>query len=210
MDVVVQSQPLVDGRKDTKETKQIERIPFLQQVQRWYGFVALMAMAGMYLFVEKAEPILDATVGVEKKIKREFCPGLCDARSNQLLRRHGGDLLDPHFLLKAVEKERERLHNMLRDDYGEEPFKLMWINKANGQVIGEKVCVSPDPALNVSYVKFRRKLQMKALKVQIRILDERKNLQGCDCTKSEPVTHRRLQEKVVLQRSHRFTNALYG
>ena len=195
MDIVVQYLPLASGRKETKLT---EQLPFLQRMQMWYGFVAVLAMAGMYLFVERAEPIVDATVGVEKKIEADFCAGLCDARSNQHLRRRGGDPLDPHFLLKAVEKEREKLHNMLRDDYGEEAFKLMWLKKENDQVIGEKVCVSPDPPLNVSYIKLRRKLQMKVLQVQIRILDEGKNLEGCDCTISEPAMHRRLQQRVVL------------
>jgi hypothetical protein len=51
---------------------------------------------------------------------------------------------------------------------------------------------------DLSYLKFRRKLQMKALQVQINILNERKDVEGCDCTISEPSRHRRLQRFVVL------------
>lgn len=192
---------LENSGNGTKKENQIERKSPLLLFQRWYGIVAFMVMTSMYLFVEKEEPILEASRGgTTKKIPRDQCPSFCDARSDQLLRHHGGDLLDAHFLLETVEKEREKLHKMLREDYGEEAFKSMWVNKENGQVIGANACVSADRDSDVSYVKFRRKLQMRALQVQMKILDERKNLSGCDCSKADPTTrrHRRLQPQVVL------------
>lgn len=199
MGLEIESPTGVNGIKGTKAVNHQEPKSLLrQQFQRWLGIVILLAGVSVCIFVQKQETSINGSADVERKIPLAQCPEFCDARSNQLRRHHGGDLLDNRFLVLAVEKARDNLHNMLKQDYGEEAFKAMWVNEGSGKVIGEKACVSPDGISDRSYLKFRRKLQMKALQVQIRILAERKDVEGCDCTSSEPSRNRRLQRFVVL------------
>ncbi len=49
---------------------------------------------------------------------------------------------------------------MLKKDYGEEAFKSMFVNRKTGRVLGHQICKSADRETDVSYLRFRRKLQM--------------------------------------------------
>jgi hypothetical protein len=177
-----------------KETKN-------SQFLRWIGFLILLVVVGLYMFVEKEEPQANnAAEDKERRIPLTQCPSFCQARSDQLQKHHGGDLLDTNYLVKAMEASQEKLHSMLKADYGEEAFKNMFVNKRTGRILGHEICKSADRATDISYLRFRRKLQMKALQVQMKILDQRVNLEGCNCTNAAlGRRQRRLQEPVVVE-----------
>jgi hypothetical protein len=176
MPLEIEANPLV-AKPPQKETKN-------SQFLRWIGILIVMAVLGLYLFVEKEEPqVNDAAEDKERRIPLAQCPGFCQARSDQLHKHHGGDLLDTNYLVTAMERSQENLHSMLKKDYGEEAFKSMFVNGKTGKVLGHQICKSADRETDVSYLRFRRKLQMKALQVQMKILDQRVNLEGCNCTK---------------------------
>ena len=198
MGLEIESPTLVNGIKGTNAINHQEPRPRREHFQRWLGIVIFVTGVSVYFSAQKQEPTINGALDVERKIPLAQCPEFCEARSNQLQRHHGGDLLDNRFLLKAVETARDNLHNMLKQDYGEEAFKTMWVDERSGKVIGEKACISADGISDRSYLKFRRKLQMKALQVQINILNEQKDIEGCDCTSSEPSRYRRLQRSIVL------------
>lgn len=187
------------GGNKPQQPPQQERKPLRQVFQRWFGILLILFLL-LFFFIEKEAPSAYEAQVVKRQIPLDQCPAFCKARSNQLNKHRGGDLLDNKYLLKAAEKARDGLHTMLKEDYGEDAFKSMWVNPTTGKVIGERALASADSESNVSYDKFRRKLQMKALQVQIQIMDEQQNLKGCDCT--DPTHRRRLQEqtqtKVVL------------
>eukprot|EP00545_Synedropsis_sp_CCMP1620_P006808 CAMPEP_0119023368 /NCGR_PEP_ID=MMETSP1176-20130426/29822_1 /TAXON_ID=265551 /ORGANISM="Synedropsis recta cf, Strain CCMP1620" /LENGTH=704 /DNA_ID=CAMNT_0006978441 /DNA_START=80 /DNA_END=2194 /DNA_ORIENTATION=+ len=165
------------------------------QFRSWIGLLMLLAVLGLCVFVKKAEPqVNDASVDKERRIPLAQCAGFCKARSNQLQKHHGGDLLDRTYLVTAVDTARTNLHSMLKTDYGAEAFTAMFVDPKTQKVIGDRICMSADRETDVSILRLRRKLQMKALQMQISLLDQRVNLEGCDCTTTSGRRNRRLQE----------------
>ena len=163
--------------------RQTNKIP---TYQRWFGIILIVAMLGSFFLAEERKEgnvfeMKALAGGRRSKIPKAACPSFCNARHEQLKRHFGGDLLDTNYMVEAVKRERENLHNKLKVDYGEQAFKDMWVDK-DGKVKGLHLATSADKEKDPSTPKFRRKLQMKVLEVQMKILDEQKNLEGCVCS----------------------------
>jgi hypothetical protein len=175
---------------------------FRHSLPRFILIVILLAFLGVFLFVEEDTGVEDTEAqDVKRSIPLNQCPAFCNARRQQLKKHFGGDLMDYNFLLLSVEKERNKFHERMKVDYGEEAFKSMWVNSKNGQVIGDRVVFSADTNSDVSYNKFKRKLQLKVLRMQLNLVEEMRNLKGCDCTKSESspqISRRRLETQTVV------------
>ena len=122
------------------------------------------------------------------KIDHGLCPNFCQARHDQIKEHHNGfDLISLNEMEEAVTKQQENLLEMLKTDYGDEMFDKVWKNK------GHSALQSANETREYSTRHFKRRIQMKLLQVQIKILQERQNLEGCNCTSVQ--SGRRLQEQ---------------
>lgn len=88
--------------------------------------------------------------------------------------------LNTSFLLQTVKSKRSQLHQMLLHDYGKEAFQSMWQNRTTGHVLGHKACYSANEESKVSYHRFRRKLQLKIMEVQMGIIRQARMV-DCNC-----------------------------
>eukprot|EP00547_Thalassionema_nitzschioides_P000376 CAMPEP_0194201676 /NCGR_PEP_ID=MMETSP0156-20130528/1891_1 /TAXON_ID=33649 /ORGANISM="Thalassionema nitzschioides, Strain L26-B" /LENGTH=686 /DNA_ID=CAMNT_0038926943 /DNA_START=13 /DNA_END=2073 /DNA_ORIENTATION=- len=161
---------------------------------RWLGIILLLGLLAFSQIGRERKDFESSSDSQRAQVPQEQCVGFCDARKNQLAKHYGGDLLDRNYLVKSVEKELDKLHQKLKKDYGEEAFQSMWVDSKTNKVIGNKALDSADQNTDVSYDKFKRKLQMKVLQVQIALMDEMENLGGCNCmdgSSSVPLRERR-------------------
>eukprot|EP00548_Thalassiothrix_antarctica_P003947 CAMPEP_0194137246 /NCGR_PEP_ID=MMETSP0152-20130528/7163_1 /TAXON_ID=1049557 /ORGANISM="Thalassiothrix antarctica, Strain L6-D1" /LENGTH=680 /DNA_ID=CAMNT_0038834201 /DNA_START=31 /DNA_END=2073 /DNA_ORIENTATION=+ len=167
---------------------------------RWLFLLLLFLSIFLFLFLKEEETALDRNEEIGKKearIPQDQCAAFCPARQDQLIKHHGGDLIDTNYLVKTVEKERDNFHKMLKENYGEESFKSMWIDKETNQVVGNRAIFSANMESDVSYKKLKRKLQLKALRVQIALMEDKKNIGGCDCTETSVSSSSRRGRRIL-------------
>ena len=116
----------------------------------------------------------DGGVGIAQKSDK-VCREECDARRNQRYAFFkGGDILNPKDLVKLVTDEKENLVENLKVDYGEENFLKMFMN--------EDGTVRPFvPYSDKSLARLKRKLMIKVLSAQTKLMQKEMLFDGCDC-----------------------------
>ena len=160
-------------------------VPPLKYRHGYRRFIGIMAMlvtvlSLTFLTQEDDDVALDDVEWKQSsKLGEGDCSLYCPALRKELQKRYKGDVLNTTFLLQTVKKEQSKLNNMLKRDYGEEAFQSMWVDTTSGNVLGYQACNSANEQSNVSYIKFRRKLQMKILEVQMGVID--RSTGRCDC-----------------------------
>eukprot|EP00546_Thalassionema_frauenfeldii_P008513 CAMPEP_0178922430 /NCGR_PEP_ID=MMETSP0786-20121207/16149_1 /TAXON_ID=186022 /ORGANISM="Thalassionema frauenfeldii, Strain CCMP 1798" /LENGTH=685 /DNA_ID=CAMNT_0020596793 /DNA_START=41 /DNA_END=2098 /DNA_ORIENTATION=- len=190
---------MVKGEAAPKENSIVKQSKY--SYSRWLGLVLLLGILAFSQIGQERGSLNDVGKIKTTQVPEKQCGAFCDARKNQLGKHYGGDLLDTNYLIDAVEKELENLHNRLKKDYGEEAFQSMWVNKRTNKVLGNRALYSADQQTDISYNKFKRKLQMKVLRVQIALMDEMENLEGCNCLESSGTSserRRRLNEEKTI------------
>ena len=141
----------------------------LSFTQLWPFIVVIM------LLLASQTPVISAQDGGKD------CDGVCATRQQQRLDVHGTDLLDVGQLLTKVKEAREAMYDMLKKDYGEKYFNDFFFK--DGVSRGTSSWFSAGEG-ETSINRFRRKLKMKILQMQINLLGEEKDIEGCDCAAS--------------------------
>ena len=172
-------------------------------LQRLFGMVAIVVFIGfMFVVAENREEHiiapLDGAGHTHAKISPKQCPKFCNARLAQRIKHQGGDLLLQEDLLALATNSREAMISRMKANYGDDVFKAVF-EEPDGTSRGRTVFWGAgDEGENgkdegPSKARFRRKLKIKLLEVQISINEQESNLSGCNCTKKE---NRRLQDKI--------------
>mmetsp|Transcript_17490 Transcript_17490/g.26477 ORF Transcript_17490/g.26477 Transcript_17490/m.26477 type:complete len:690 (-) Transcript_17490:415-2484(-) len=178
---------------------------FRREVRRRRGFlqaalVIVTVFVGIaWLTVDSKEETRAKQMEVmkEKSVKNSssYCSQLCPARLAQRKRRHGGDLRDIKDLSSNVQSAKVKLVEDLKKKYGSYYDTIMM---ENGKWRGGFQAVTPE----ISGPRFRRKLKMKILEMQVLLQAENSNVDGCDCNEekgSKYKSRRQLEvENVVL------------
>jgi len=139
---------------------------------------------------EKVEASLEAGIS-QNRIPPELCGKFCFAHQKQLQDHHGGtNFMDPADLLEAAKKGRDAMMDRLKSKemYGEEYYKSIFTTDGEQR---RKFFVSPtlpnenenenEDEERVSEKRFQRKLSLKLLRIQMELMEQNSNLEGCDC-----------------------------
>jgi hypothetical protein len=135
-----------------------------------FGFLWLVVDSKEEASAEKTEAVREKS----RKIPQGFCNQFCKARLDQREKHHGGDFLKAGDLLSNLKSAKADVEADLKLKYGQYYDKIMlkggkWRQAFQG--------ANP----KVSGRRFRRKLKMKILQMQVAIRKENENLEGCNC-----------------------------
>lgn len=151
--------------------------------------VILLGVAWVVVDDKEAVHTEDGMLAKEKKkpkagSAKNFCPQFCAARLGQRMKHHGGDFLKQSDLMRKVDSAKGKLVDDLKVKYGEY-FDKVFIK--DGEL---RKGFSGLNQNEISTARFRRKLKMKLLEVQVAIRWENENMEGCNCNE-EPAQGRR-------------------
>mmetsp|Transcript_24217 Transcript_24217/g.67078 ORF Transcript_24217/g.67078 Transcript_24217/m.67078 type:complete len:678 (+) Transcript_24217:253-2286(+) len=117
------------------------------------------------------------------------CKQECSNRREQRYQHfRGRDLLDRKDLLQLVTYEKNLFIERLKNDYGEENFANIFLNRDG----------TPRPFVpfgDASPPKLKRKLMIKVLSAQSKVEQEESTFNGCDCINGDIGIHRELSEE---------------
>jgi hypothetical protein len=161
--------------------------------QGWFVLLTITLTVGFFILVDENNAMSTSTGDKQMKVRHNDCLEICEALSKTSDGLLVGDIRDKTYCLQAALKERAKLHQKLKDDYGE-AFEAMWLDNKSKQVIGKNLFTSPFKAPDQSYWKFKRKLQLKVLEAQIKFHQYQQSSQACNCTQeSQPIVNGRRQ-----------------
>lgn len=120
------------------------------------------------------------------------CASKCSTRSQQQKDRWGGDLLDTKDVGRLAKEAYDKLIAQLKVDYGEEHFAKIF--QVDGKSRGRTSFLSANVEDGVSLKRFKRKLKMKVLEVQMSIAQEQNSFGDCDCRTGAKLSNRRFLE----------------
>ena len=189
----VMIEPLLRGplyTKDPDGTKRRKLICSLVAI-----LVILLAVA--FLVVGRKEEQIATEEELEKetvlKVPSKVCPQFCQARLEQRKKHHGGDFLKQSDLMNQFQIAKSKLVDDLKVKYGSYYDNMM---TENGRWRKGFSGVNEN---NISSERFRRKLMMKLLEMQIAIRTENEHIQGCNCnTDKSSGKNRRLETKAFV------------
>lgn len=158
--------------------------------------VILLGVAWVVVDDKEAVHTEDGVIAKEKKKPKTsakgFCPQFCAARLNQRMKHHGGDFLKQSDLMRNIDSTKGKLVADLKVKYGEY-FDKMFIK--DGEL---RKGFSGLNHNDISTSRFRRKLKMKLLQMQVAIHWENENLEGCNCNEQPAQGRRSLAAKTVV------------
>jgi hypothetical protein len=119
------------------------------------------------------------------------CSSMCLSREKEQKDRWRGDLLDISEVERLAKEQYDKLIARLKNDYGEEYFTKIF--EVDGKSRGRSAFLSANPEDDISLQRFKRKLKMKLLSVQLSIERERETVGECDCKVEAKVNSRSLK-----------------
>jgi hypothetical protein len=185
--------PLLRGplyTRDPEETKRRKLIRSLLAV-----LVVLLAVAFVLVGHKEEVAATEGELAKEtvQKIPPKLCPKFCEARLEQRKKHHGGDFLQPTDLMTQFQIAKNKLVDDLKVKYGTYYEDIML---ENGQWRKGFSGVNKN---SISSERFRRKLMMKVLEMQIALRAENEHLEGCNCNTDQSSGHnRRLETKTLV------------
>ncbi|KAI2500373.1 hypothetical protein MHU86_14116 [Fragilaria crotonensis] len=185
--------PLLRGPLYTKDPGEGKRRKLIR------GMLAILVILLAVAFVvvgrkeEKAasgDVIAKETV---QKVPPKLCPRFCQARLEQRKQHHGGDFLKASDLMQQFQTAKKNLDDDLKVKYGKYYDDMML---ENGKW---RKGFSGANENNISSERFRRKLMMKLLEMQVAIHADNEHLEGCNCTRyGSSSQNRRLETQTLV------------
>jgi hypothetical protein len=187
-----ETDPIYRGPLYKKDPDEIKRRTLIRSLLAFLVILIAIAFVVINGKEEEAAAVSENAKEIVRKVPRNFCPKLCNARLEQRKKHHGGDLLKASDLLQQFETAKNLLIEDLKDKYGSYYDEIMlkdgkWQKGLTG--------INSN---GISEERFRRKLKIKLLEMQEAIREENAHLEGCNCNEV-PTSgkHRRLDTKTL-------------
>jgi hypothetical protein len=119
------------------------------------------------------------------------CASMCMSREKEQKVHWGGDLLDITEVERLAKEQYDKLIDRLKNDYGEEYFTKIF--EVDGKSRGRSAFLSANKEDGISLQRFKRKLKMKLLSVQLSVESERDTVGECDCKVGAKLNSRSLE-----------------